>query len=46
MVDPQQYVPYFIFVCLARSSAELMGEAIFEDVRKAAVKRIIINTVR
>ena len=35
LVDPQQYVPYLIFVCLARSSAELTGEAILDAVRKA-----------
>ena len=35
LVDPQQYVPYLIFVCFARSSAELTGDAIFEAVKKA-----------
>ena len=35
LVDPQQYVPSLIFVCLARSSAELTGEAILDAVRKA-----------
>jgi hypothetical protein len=35
LVDPQQYAPYLIFVCLARSSAELTGEAILDAVRKA-----------
>ena len=34
-VEPQQYVPYFIFVCFERSSAELTGDDILELVKKA-----------
>ena len=36
LVDPQQNVPYLIFVCLARSSAEFTGDDIFDAVKKAA----------
>jgi len=39
LVDPQQYVPYLILVCLARSSAELIGESIFAAVKKARNKK-------
>ena len=35
-VDPQQKVPYLIFVCFARSSAEFTGDDIFDAVKKAA----------
>ena len=44
-VDPQQYVPYFIFVCFARSSAELIGEAIFEEVKKAEIDGMKDNMI-
>ena len=37
LVEPQQYVPYLIFVCFARSSAELIGDAILDEVRKAEI---------
>lgn len=33
---PDEIVPYWISVCLARSSAELMGVSILSTVRKAA----------
>ena len=36
IVDPPQTVPYFMVVCLARSSAFSMGEDILSTVRKAA----------
>lgn len=35
-VVPPSYVPYLIFVCLARSSAESIGVFILSTVRKAA----------
>ena len=35
LVEPQQYVPYLILVCLARSSALLIGESILAAVKKA-----------
>ena len=34
-VEPQQYVPYLILVCLARSSAEFTGDDILDAVKKA-----------
>ena len=40
-VEPQQYVPYLIFVCLERSSAELTGEDILELVRKAKKQHVL-----
>ena len=36
LVEPQQYVPYLIFVCLARSAAELTGVPILAAVKNAA----------
>ena len=36
LVDPEWYVPYLILVCLAKSSAELMGIFIWAAVKKAA----------
>lgn len=36
MVEPSLTAPYSIFVCLAKSSAESMGESILSTVRKAA----------
>ena len=36
LVEPQQYVPYLIFVCLARSAAELIGVPILAAVKNAA----------
>jgi hypothetical protein len=35
-VDPDPTDPYLIFVCLAKSSAEEIGESIRSTVRKAA----------
>ena len=35
-VDPESTVPYLICVCLARSSADSMGDCILSTVRKAA----------
>ena len=35
-VDPPLSAPYFIFVCLARSSALSIGESIRSTVKKAA----------
>lgn len=35
-VDPPRKAPYFILVCLARSSALSMGESMRSTVRKAA----------
>ena len=46
-VDPDPTEPYLIFVCLAKSSAEEMGESIALTVRKAAklavYEEIMIN---
>ena len=36
LVEPQQYVPYLILVCFAKSSALFTGVAILEAVKKAA----------
>ncbi|TNN62365.1 hypothetical protein EYF80_027376 [Liparis tanakae] len=36
MVAPSSTTPYRILVCLARSSAESMGDSILSTVRKAA----------
>ena len=36
MVEPPSTVPYLISVCLARSSADSMGDCILSTVRKAA----------
>lgn len=36
MVEPSLTAPYSILVCLARSSAESIGESILSTVRKAA----------
>lgn len=36
MVEPSLTAPYSILVCLAKSSAESMGESILSTVRKAA----------
>lgn len=36
MVEPSRTAPYSILVCLAKSSAESMGESILSTVRKAA----------
>ena len=35
-VDPDSRQPYLILVCLARSSADSMGDSILSTVRKAA----------
>jgi len=35
-VDPESIVPYLISVCLARSSADSMGDCIRSTVRNAA----------
>ena len=35
-VDPDPTLPYLIFVCLAKSSDDLMGESMRPTVRKAA----------
>lgn len=36
MVEPSRTAPYSILVCLAKSSAESIGESILSTVRKAA----------
>ena len=36
LVDPDSRQPYFIFVCLERSSADSMGDSILSTVRNAA----------
>lgn len=36
MVEPSLTAPYSILVCLAKSSAESIGESILSTVRKAA----------
>ena len=35
-VEPDPTLPYLILVCLAKSSAEVMGDSIRPAVRKAA----------
>ena len=36
LVDPDSRQPYFILVCLERSSADSMGDSILSTVRNAA----------
>ena len=36
LVDPDSKQPYFILVCLAKSSADSTGDSILSTVRKAA----------
>ena len=36
LVEPDSKQPYLILVCLARSSADSMGDSILSTVRKAA----------
>ena len=36
LVDPDSRHPYFILVCLARSSADSIGDSILSTVKKAA----------
>lgn len=47
MVEPSLTAPYSILVCLAKSSAESIGESILSTVRKAAklavYEEIMIN---
>lgn len=47
IVDPSLTAPYSILVCLAKSSAESIGESILSTVRKAAklavYEEIMIN---